>query len=136
MELFKKMGPRVILVEHHGRLEGLVTVKDCLKYQFKVEAQEHAAGGRDDPSESRQEMFRDGLQRIADWLADRLNHLSSGRLKLTPRLASGGSRWSRLRNAEDSSASPADDYRNEHEILDGTEDIGDHVGVELDNRQV
>ena len=32
MELFKKMGPRVILVEHRGRLVGLVTVKDCLKW--------------------------------------------------------------------------------------------------------
>ncbi|KAL1999831.1 hypothetical protein VTN02DRAFT_3905 [Thermoascus thermophilus] len=42
MELFKKMGPRVILVEYRGRLTGLVTVKDCLKYQFKVEAEEHA----------------------------------------------------------------------------------------------
>lgn len=42
MEIFKKMGPRVILVEHRGRLTGLVTVKDCLKYQFRVEAEEHA----------------------------------------------------------------------------------------------
>ncbi|GMG45310.1 unnamed protein product [Aspergillus oryzae var. brunneus] len=42
IEIFKKIGPRVILVEHRGRLTGLVTVKDCLKYQFKVEAQEHA----------------------------------------------------------------------------------------------
>ena len=42
MEIFKKMGPRVILVERRGRLTGLVTVKDCLKYQFKVEAEEHA----------------------------------------------------------------------------------------------
>ncbi|KAI8942875.1 hypothetical protein NX059_000915 [Plenodomus lindquistii] len=38
MEVFKKMGPRVILIEYRGRLTGLVTVKDCLKYQFKVEA--------------------------------------------------------------------------------------------------
>ncbi|KKZ60111.1 chloride channel, other eukaryote [[Emmonsia] crescens] len=45
MEIFKKMGPRVILVEHRGRLSGLVTVKDCLKYQFKVEVQEHAVSG-------------------------------------------------------------------------------------------
>jgi len=134
MELFKKMGPRVILVEHHGRLEGLVTVKDCLKYQFKVEAQEHATGSRNDPGESRQEMIRDVLQRVAEWFADRLNHFSSGRLKLSPRLASGGSRWSRLQSAEDTSASPADDYRNEHAILDGTEDMSDHDGVELDNR--
>ncbi|EER38378.1 CLC voltage-gated chloride channel [Histoplasma capsulatum H143] len=48
MEIFKKMGPRVILVEHRGRLSGLVTVKDCLKYQFKVEAQEHIDGSGDD----------------------------------------------------------------------------------------
>ena len=134
MELFKKMGPRVILVEHHGRLEGLVTVKDCLKYQFKVEAQEHAAGGRDDPGESRQEMIRDVMQRTAEWFADRLNHFSSGRLKLSPRLASGGGRWSRLQTAEDPSTSPAEDYRNEHAILDGTEDMSDHDGVELGNR--
>jgi chloride channel 3/4/5 len=46
MELFKKMGPRVILVEYRGRLTGLVTVKDCLKYQFKVEAQENAHATR------------------------------------------------------------------------------------------
>ncbi|KAK3053619.1 glycerol ethanol, ferric requiring protein [Extremus antarcticus] len=37
MEVFKKLGPRVILIEHRGRLMGLVTVKDCLKYQFQVE---------------------------------------------------------------------------------------------------
>ena len=32
MQLFKRMGPRVILVEDHGVLRGLVTVKDVLKY--------------------------------------------------------------------------------------------------------
>lgn len=42
MDIFKKMGPRIIIVERRGRLTGLVTVKDCLKYQFKVEAEEHA----------------------------------------------------------------------------------------------
>lgn len=31
MDLFKKMGPRVILVSHFGQLQGLVTVKDLLK---------------------------------------------------------------------------------------------------------
>lgn len=40
MDLFKKMGPRIILVTRLGRLEGLVTVKDVLKH---VAAQEHAA---------------------------------------------------------------------------------------------
>ncbi|KLO20320.1 Cl-channel protein [Schizopora paradoxa] len=32
MQLFKRMGPRVILVELHGRLAGLVTVKDVLRF--------------------------------------------------------------------------------------------------------
>ncbi|GAT19357.1 voltage-gated chloride channel [Aspergillus luchuensis] len=49
MEIFKKMGPRVILVEHRGRLMGLVTVKDCLKYQFKVEAEEQALAATSPP---------------------------------------------------------------------------------------
>ncbi|CAG8701446.1 8902_t:CDS:10 [Dentiscutata erythropus] len=41
MDLFKKMGPRVILIEHVGKLVGLVTVKDVLKYiaQRDAEAQ-------------------------------------------------------------------------------------------------
>jgi chloride channel 3/4/5 len=41
MEMFKKLGPRVIIVELRGKVCGLVTVKDVLKYQFKVENQEH-----------------------------------------------------------------------------------------------
>lgn len=41
MELFKKLGPKVILVEYRGRLTGLITVKDCLKYQFQAEAHEN-----------------------------------------------------------------------------------------------
>ncbi|KAJ7594451.1 Cl-channel protein [Mycena floridula] len=32
MQLFKRMGPRVILVEDHGQLVGLVTVKDVLRF--------------------------------------------------------------------------------------------------------
>ncbi|KAJ7646805.1 Cl-channel protein [Roridomyces roridus] len=32
MQLFKRMGPRVILVEEHGVLAGLVTVKDVLRW--------------------------------------------------------------------------------------------------------
>lgn len=78
MELFKKMGPRVILVERHGRITGLVTVKDCLKYQFKVEAQENATangpshsssglanGHVDDPGRATlEEKLWDLLQRV------------------------------------------------------------------------
>ncbi|PFH49767.1 hypothetical protein AMATHDRAFT_4623 [Amanita thiersii Skay4041] len=32
MQLFKRMGPRAILVEDHGVLSGLVTIKDVLRY--------------------------------------------------------------------------------------------------------
>lgn len=130
MELFKKMGPRVILVEHHGRLEGLITVKDCLKYQFKVEAQEHQATAlRDDNGHSNDRLV-DILRRIGDAFADKLNNLSRGRLKLGSHVAQGG--WSRVA-ATDGQDDFADDYHNEHEILDGTEDITEH-GVEMESR--
>ncbi|KAL4260193.1 Chloride channel protein [Pleurotus pulmonarius] len=32
MQMFKRMGPRIILVEDHGALAGLVTVKDVLRF--------------------------------------------------------------------------------------------------------
>ncbi|KAG0151846.1 hypothetical protein CROQUDRAFT_667560 [Cronartium quercuum f. sp. fusiforme G11] len=35
MALFKKMGPRTILIEAHGNLVGLVTLKDVLKYGYE-----------------------------------------------------------------------------------------------------
>jgi chloride channel 3/4/5 len=59
MELFKKMGPRVILIEYRGRLTGLVTIKDCLKYQFKVEAGHSGGGGSADEA---------GMERVFGWL--------------------------------------------------------------------
>ncbi|CAG8544340.1 4591_t:CDS:10 [Diversispora eburnea] len=42
MDLFKKMGPRVILIEHTGKLVGLITVKDVLKYIARREAEEES----------------------------------------------------------------------------------------------
>ncbi|PWN48744.1 hypothetical protein IE53DRAFT_333168, partial [Violaceomyces palustris] len=53
MDLFKKMGPRVILVSKHGRLVGLVTVKDVLKHIAAQERAEHnaaASRSRADPN--------------------------------------------------------------------------------------
>jgi chloride channel 3/4/5 len=134
MELFKKMGPRVILVDHHGTLEGLVTVKDCLKYQFKVEALEHQnhQHENDDP---RQEKLWEALQRVGGWIADRVDRLSRGRLKFRPRFARGANGWARAPEPDSQEDNdPADDYRNEHAILDGTEDIPehDHDGLEMD----
>lgn len=63
MELFKKLGPRVILVEYRGRLMGLVTVKDCLKYQFRAE-------GKEDPRDgaSGQERVWDVFRLVGGWI--------------------------------------------------------------------
>lgn len=127
MELFKKMGPRVILIEYRGRVAGLVTVKDCLKYQFRVEAQESS---RDDPAlDERQERLWDFMNQAADWLADRVNSISGGRVKL------GGGRGPGLMVAD---TTDPRDYLSPirpstpHGILDGTED--DDAGVELRDR--
>ena len=53
MEMFKKLGPRVVLVELRGRVCGLITVKDVLKYQFKVENEEHPRVERETGIEER-----------------------------------------------------------------------------------
>ncbi|EJU04342.1 Cl-channel protein [Dacryopinax primogenitus] len=37
MQLFKRMGPRVILVERYGSLVGLITIKDVLRYTAETE---------------------------------------------------------------------------------------------------
>jgi chloride channel 3/4/5 len=80
MELFKKLGPRVVLVEHRGRLTGLVTVKDCLKYQLHAEAHENP---RDDAGvKDKQERLWVAMKRVSAWLGNRLGRLSGGRLRL------------------------------------------------------
>jgi chloride channel 3/4/5 len=80
MELFKKLGPRVVLVEHRGRLTGLVTVKDCLKYQLHAEAHENP---RDDAGvKDKQERLWVAMKRVSTWLGNRLGRLSGGRLRL------------------------------------------------------
>jgi chloride channel 3/4/5 len=80
MELFKKLGPRVVLVEHRGRLAGLVTVKDCLKYQLHAEAHENP---RDDAGvKDKQERLWVAMKRVSTWLGNRLGRLSGGRLRL------------------------------------------------------
>lgn len=116
MELFKKMGPRVILVEYRGRLTGLVTVKDCLKYQFKVEASENP---RDESAiAATQEKLWGLIERTAGWMAEKASRVSRGRIKLgasplVPRRSSAGP------------GSPG-------QILEGTEE--EDVGVELHDR--
>lgn len=67
MELFKKMGPRAILIEYRGRLTGLVTVKDCLRYQFKVEAA--GGAGAQVGEDERMEGWYRGLRRAVGWVS-------------------------------------------------------------------
>lgn len=81
MELFKKLGPRVILVEHRGRLTGLVTVKDCLKYQFQVEAHENSRT-EDSAQKDRQEQVWEVFREVSAWFADKVMRYSGGRLQL------------------------------------------------------
>ncbi|UJO21187.1 putative chloride channel protein, partial [Fulvia fulva] len=80
MELFKKLGPRVILIEHRGRVTGLVTVKDCLKYQFQAEAHENP---RDDSGQqATQEKLWDIIRGSATWIGGKIGRASGGRLRL------------------------------------------------------
>jgi chloride channel 3/4/5 len=112
MELFRKIGPRVILIEYHGTLTGLVTVKDCLRYQFKVEAAENP---RDHHGvEDGHEKLWDVLQRAGGWVSDKVSSLSGGRIRL-----SGSFDERRV-------------MRGGH-IMDGDEEIEDEA-MELENR--
>lgn len=115
MELFRKIGPRVILVEYRGKLVGLLTVKDCLKYQFKVEASENP---RDDRTlvES-QERLWGVLKKGATWVSDQVSHVSRGKIRL------GGDRNGRPLPSHPLS-NPAD------QMMDGTEDLPDEVELE------
>ncbi|KAJ6444299.1 voltage gated chloride channel [Purpureocillium lavendulum] len=81
LELFRKIGPRVILVEYHGKLTGLVTVKDCLRYQFKVEA---AESPKDDHRILEgQEQLWGVLRRAGNWVSGRVSSASGGRIRLS-----------------------------------------------------
>ncbi|KAJ8105917.1 hypothetical protein ONZ43_g7238 [Nemania bipapillata] len=112
MDMFRKIGPRVILIEHHGRLTGLVTVKDCLKYQFKVEAAENPR------EEQGHEELWHIIENIAAWVSGKVSVATGGRI----RLGNGGEEMNAL--LRDGNG----------RIMDGDEDVGDIDGVELSNR--
>src|SRR3569833_2277884 len=115
MELFRKIGPRVVLIEYHGRLSGLVTVKECLKYQFKVGAAENP---RDDHQlVEGQEKVWGLMRRAAGWVSDKVHSASGGRIRLS--------------NSFDEGTRPV---RGGKQIMDGTEDLAEDDGVELESR--
>lgn len=78
MELFKKLGPRVILVEFRGKLHGLVTVKDCLKYQFQVEAHENPR--QDSGIKDGQEKLWQIMNRVAGFVGSKVGWQKLGRM--------------------------------------------------------
>ncbi|KAF7519506.1 hypothetical protein G7054_g13066 [Neopestalotiopsis clavispora] len=115
MELFRKIGPRVILIEHHGRLVGLVTVKDCLKYQFHAEAAENPR--TDHEIQRGHERLWGWIRTAAGWVSGKVDSLSGGRIQL------GGG--------------PEAVTSGRGRIMDGDEDLADLAdddGVELENR--
>ena len=107
MELFKKMGPRVILIEYRGRLTGLVTVKDCLKYQFKVEAHENPQSSNG--SNAQQEKLWGMISGVAIWVDGKLNvvrrklGIGGGDIRLLSPTSQGSIERDRLRAEERSS---------------------------------
>ena len=80
MEVFKKLGPRVILIEHRGRLMGLVTIKDCLKYQFQVEA--HGNPREEARVREGQDKLWGVISVVAGWIGEKARGVSGGRLRL------------------------------------------------------
>ncbi|KAH8172757.1 voltage gated chloride channel domain-containing protein [Sarocladium implicatum] len=118
MELFRKLGPRVILIEYHGKLIGLVTVKDCLRYQFKVEAAENPRSDRGEVA--RQAQLWSVMLRTTSWISEHLETWSGGRVRLSGQFE----RESALRQQQGGRGA----------ILDGDED-GVDEGVELESRR-
>ncbi|KZL87725.1 voltage gated chloride channel [Colletotrichum incanum] len=124
MELFRKIGPRVVLVEYHGRLSGLVTVKDCLKYQFTAE---HAENPRDDSALAEsQEKLWSAMRRAAGWVSDKVSIASGGRVRL--------SSFDERRGMAGSGGGGGGGRPTGAQILDGDEDDVDDGAVELENR--
>lgn len=101
----------MILVEHRGKLSGLVTVKDCLRYQFQVEAQ----GNLRDVSaeEELQDRLWDVIQRASAWFSDHLLGWTGGRI--------------RLMNSPPRRSRQSQSGLSEAELLDGTEELAEDV---------
>lgn len=133
MELFRKIGPRVILIEYRGRLTGLVTIKDCLKYQFKVEASENP---RDDHRllEGQERLWRAVLG-AARWVGGMLTSATAGRIRIgdddDTNDIDAAPRSTVLGSATNDRGPPQ--AHSVDLMMDGTEDILDD-SVELEDR--
>lgn len=75
MDMFKQLGPRVVLLEEKGKLKGLVTVKDVLKYTARIENMES-------PSTIHYSRECGGVfDKFSSWLSRRNNTQSYTRLQ-------------------------------------------------------
>ncbi|KAK4336235.1 Anion/proton exchange transporter GEF1 [Rhodotorula toruloides] len=75
MQLFRRMGPRVILVERFGELIGLVSVKDCLRYTIAHEAghdHDAAHSSNADELEATLEELRLWWRDVRRWIAEKV----------------------------------------------------------------
>ncbi|KAI5363074.1 Putative CBS domain, chloride channel, voltage gated, chloride channel, core [Septoria linicola] len=130
MEFFKKLGPRVILVEHRGRLTGLVTVKDCLKYQFQHEQHENP---RDDSSQQRsQEKAWSILRQAGIWVGGKLGSAGE-RVGISRRSLRLSGEYASLGEGPPNSAGLRAEHATELEPDGAGPAAG---GVELDDRRV
>ncbi|EMD69629.1 hypothetical protein COCSADRAFT_106384 [Bipolaris sorokiniana ND90Pr] len=121
MEIFKKVGPRVILVEYRGQLTGLITIKDCLKYQFKVEAGHGSTGGTNG-DEGMERLAAFG-KRIINWGRRKVGMKEVGELRLASPMPEQGTGE---RHGE-AFAIGADDEE--------SDDDSEDQGTELDDRR-
>lgn len=121
MELFQKIGPRVILIEYHGKLSGLVTVKDCLKYQFMVEASENPKD--DNRIIEGQEQLWGLMVKVGGWVSDKVSSMTGGRIQLSDQFERRHDLRGRGGGGGGGGA-----------ILDGTED-GVDEGLEMESRR-
>ncbi|KAF7724004.1 glycerol ethanol, ferric requiring protein [Apophysomyces ossiformis] len=69
MDMFKQLGPRVVLLEHRGKLVGLVTVKDVLKYMAHMETNAEDAIRRNTNGEC--------LGNVLSWMTRRSERLGA-----------------------------------------------------------
>lgn len=145
MELFRKIGPRVILIEHHGRLVGLVTAKDCLRYQFQTEATENPQ--KDRHIQRGHERLWSLIRTVAGWVSGWVSSASGGRVQLDG--GSGGSfppprdvrpagrsghRGAAAGVAAGVSAGAAVDIMHGDEDVADLSDLTEDGGLELENR--